>query len=94
MQIGRLSLRWIWTGWDMRHGNWAGWGVCRRALGLRQEKWVKSEVSRFSDFLDLIRHVIVVLWEEELEVTCDPMTKSQFDGLQVKMPELELIHTI
>ena len=88
MWTGRLGLGQIWTGWDMRHGNWAGQGVCRRALWLRQEKWIKSEVSCFSDFLDLIRHVMVVLWEEELEVTCDPMTKAWFDGLQVTTLEL------
>ena len=94
MRTGRLGLGWIRTGWDMQHGNWAGRGVCRRALGLRQEKWIKSKVSRFSDFLDLIRHVTVVLWEEESEVTCNLMTKAWFDGLQVMMPELKLIHSI
>ena len=94
MRTGRLGLGQIRTGWDMRHGNWAGRGVRRRALGLRQEKQIKSEVSCFSDFLDLIRHVTVVLWEEESEVTCDPMTKAWFNGLQVTTPELELIHSI
>ena len=52
----------------------------RRALGLRQENQIKSEVSCFSDLLDLIRHVMAMLWEEKPEVTCDPMTKGQLNG--------------
>ena len=56
--------------------------------------WIKSKVNRFSDFFDLIWYVMVVLWEEEPEVTCDPMMKARFDGLQVMTPKLELIHTI
>ena len=80
MQIGRLGLGRMRSGWDVRHGDWTGKDVHRRALGLRQENRIKSEVSCFSDLLDLIRHVMVVLWEEKPEVTCDPMTKARLDG--------------
>ena len=80
MWIGRLGLGRMQSGWDMRRGDWAGKDVHRRALGLRQENQIKSEVSCFSDLLDLIQHVMVMLWEEKLEVTCDPMMKAWLNG--------------
>ena len=79
----------IQSGWDRM-----GRGMHRRALRLRQENRIKSQVSCFSDLLDLIWHVMVVLWEEKPEVTCDLMTKAQLDGFKVTMPKLKLIHMI